>query len=88
MTKHLTRLFALLACILCSTHLIAQESDMGFAVITPENVADLELGYALPGICRGYDPSGQYVIAQANGVYDVYSGDLVVPLEEWSIESP
>ncbi|MEL6524889.1 MAG: WD40 repeat domain-containing protein [Chloroflexota bacterium] len=88
MTKQLIRCFVLLVCILTSIQLIAQEETAGFAVITPENVTDLELGYALPGICRGYDPSGQYVITQANGVYDVYSGDLVVPLEEWSIESP
>ncbi|MEL6407293.1 MAG: hypothetical protein AAFR81_23175 [Chloroflexota bacterium] len=82
MPKYLTRLFALLVCIFTSTHLIAQESDMGFAVITPENVADLELGYALPGLCGGYDPTGQYILTFGNGIYDIYTGEEVFSLEE------
>ncbi|MEO1165402.1 MAG: hypothetical protein AAFV98_16570, partial [Chloroflexota bacterium] len=82
MIKHLTRLFALLVCILASTHLIAQESDTGFAVITPENVADLELGYALPGLCGGYDPTGQYILTFGNGIYNINTGEEVFSLEE------
>ncbi|MEL7434307.1 MAG: hypothetical protein AAFN11_10215, partial [Chloroflexota bacterium] len=78
MTKHLTRLFALLACILASTHLIAQEFDMGFAVITPENVADLELGYAIPGWCDGYNSSGTYLYISNNGMYDLATGEQIL----------
>ncbi|MEL6524890.1 MAG: hypothetical protein AAFQ07_04180, partial [Chloroflexota bacterium] len=78
MTKYLTRLFALLICIFTSIQLIAQEDTAGFPVITPENVTDLELGYALPDVCDGYDPTGDYIQTFA-GTYEIATGERVAP---------
>lgn len=67
-------LICLVLSLLSISFVSAQASPDDFITITTDNVAQLELGYALPGTC-GYTVTDQGLIAIFNvGIYDLLSG--------------
>jgi len=59
----------------------AQDGLANFALITPENVADLEMGFAFEGECQEFSPDGTR-LATTRGVYDLASGRRLLPIVE------
>jgi hypothetical protein len=59
-------------------------SETDFVPITVENIAQLELGYALPGSCDGnprFSPDGTLLAVGGSGVYELSTGSLRFPIE-------